>query len=236
MSLDARLQRVWYGPAWRSLPLWPLSLLFRRGRRLRASLRRAGVLPTLHASSAGRRGRQSHRGRHRQDAGGCLARAAAAAARAACRRRAARLRRHAIAVRRASSTATDDCGGESATKPCCMRGGACTWSSSVPIAWRRRRLAQAQGAEVDRLRRRPAAHCAWRATARLPSSMARAASAMAGCCPRGRCASRRARLDSVHAVVVTGRDGPPRAAARAAWAAAGRGAVCAGRGGQPVKR
>ena len=24
MSLDARLQSVWYGPAWRSLPLWPL--------------------------------------------------------------------------------------------------------------------------------------------------------------------------------------------------------------------
>ena len=26
MSLDARLQSVWYGPAWRSLPLWPLAL------------------------------------------------------------------------------------------------------------------------------------------------------------------------------------------------------------------
>jgi tetraacyldisaccharide 4'-kinase len=29
MSLDARLQRLWYGPAWRSLPLWPLELVFR---------------------------------------------------------------------------------------------------------------------------------------------------------------------------------------------------------------
>ncbi len=50
MSLDARLQSVWYGPAWRSLPLWPLSLLFRVVVWLRASLRRAGVLPTLHAA------------------------------------------------------------------------------------------------------------------------------------------------------------------------------------------
>ncbi|HEX7373968.1 MAG TPA: tetraacyldisaccharide 4'-kinase [Steroidobacteraceae bacterium] len=29
MSLDARLQRLWYGPAWRSVLLWPLELLFR---------------------------------------------------------------------------------------------------------------------------------------------------------------------------------------------------------------
>jgi tetraacyldisaccharide 4'-kinase len=50
MSLDARLQSVWYGPAWRSLPLWPLSLLFRAVVWLRASLRRAGLLPTLHAA------------------------------------------------------------------------------------------------------------------------------------------------------------------------------------------
>ena len=29
MSLDARLQRLWYGPAWHSLPLWPLEWIFR---------------------------------------------------------------------------------------------------------------------------------------------------------------------------------------------------------------
>ena len=28
MSLDARLQRLWYGSAWRTLPLWPLAALF----------------------------------------------------------------------------------------------------------------------------------------------------------------------------------------------------------------
>jgi tetraacyldisaccharide 4'-kinase len=48
MSLDARLQRVWYGPAWRSLPLWPLSLVYRLVVCVRTFLRRAGVLPTLH--------------------------------------------------------------------------------------------------------------------------------------------------------------------------------------------
>jgi tetraacyldisaccharide 4'-kinase len=48
MSLDARLQRVWYGPAWRSLPLWPLSLLYGVVIGVRRSLRRAGLLPTLH--------------------------------------------------------------------------------------------------------------------------------------------------------------------------------------------
>jgi tetraacyldisaccharide 4'-kinase len=48
MSLDARLQRVWYGPAWRSVPLWPLSLVYRLVVSVRTFLRRAGVLPTLH--------------------------------------------------------------------------------------------------------------------------------------------------------------------------------------------
>ena len=44
MSLDARLQSVWYGPAWRSLPLWPLSVLFRLLVALRALLYRSGLL------------------------------------------------------------------------------------------------------------------------------------------------------------------------------------------------
>ncbi len=48
MSLDARLQSVWYGPAWRSLPLWPLALLFRLLIAARAALYRAGFLATLH--------------------------------------------------------------------------------------------------------------------------------------------------------------------------------------------
>jgi tetraacyldisaccharide 4'-kinase len=48
MSLDARLQSVWYGPAWRSLPLWPLSLLFGVIIGLRALLYRMGVLRAQH--------------------------------------------------------------------------------------------------------------------------------------------------------------------------------------------
>jgi tetraacyldisaccharide 4'-kinase len=48
MSLDARLQSVWYGPAWRSLPLWPLALVFRGAIALRALLYRLGVLRTRH--------------------------------------------------------------------------------------------------------------------------------------------------------------------------------------------
>lgn len=46
MSFDARLQRLWYAPAWHSLPLWPLSLSFRGAVALRMALHRAGVLPT----------------------------------------------------------------------------------------------------------------------------------------------------------------------------------------------
>jgi tetraacyldisaccharide 4'-kinase len=44
MKLDQRLQRLWYGPAWRSLPLWPLALLFRLLVALRRALYRLGVL------------------------------------------------------------------------------------------------------------------------------------------------------------------------------------------------
>jgi len=50
MSFDARLQRLWYGPAWRSLPLWPLELLFRlavalKGLVFRIGLRRTRSVP-----------------------------------------------------------------------------------------------------------------------------------------------------------------------------------------------
>jgi tetraacyldisaccharide 4'-kinase len=48
MSLDARLQSVWYGPAWRSLPLWPLALGFRALLALRAFLYRMGLLRVQH--------------------------------------------------------------------------------------------------------------------------------------------------------------------------------------------
>ncbi|MBK6451260.1 MAG: tetraacyldisaccharide 4'-kinase [Steroidobacteraceae bacterium] len=48
MSLDARLQSVWYGPAWRSLPLWPLALLYRMILALRALAYRSGLLHVEH--------------------------------------------------------------------------------------------------------------------------------------------------------------------------------------------
>jgi len=44
MSLDARLQRLWYGPAWRSVPLWPLEAISRLLVALKGALYRVGVL------------------------------------------------------------------------------------------------------------------------------------------------------------------------------------------------
>ncbi len=44
MNLDAALQRLWYGPRWASLPLWPLSWLFRAVVALRRSLYQLGLL------------------------------------------------------------------------------------------------------------------------------------------------------------------------------------------------
>ena len=44
MNLDGALQRLWYGPRWASLPLWPLGWLFRAVVGLRRALYRTGVL------------------------------------------------------------------------------------------------------------------------------------------------------------------------------------------------
>ena len=44
MSLDAALQRLWYGPSWKSLPLWPLEWLFRGVVASRHVLYRRGLL------------------------------------------------------------------------------------------------------------------------------------------------------------------------------------------------
>jgi tetraacyldisaccharide 4'-kinase len=44
MNLDQRLQRLWYGPAWRSLPLWPLALLLQALVALKGGLYRLGLL------------------------------------------------------------------------------------------------------------------------------------------------------------------------------------------------
>ncbi|HVN41264.1 MAG TPA: tetraacyldisaccharide 4'-kinase, partial [Steroidobacteraceae bacterium] len=47
MSLEAGLQRLWYGPAWRALPLTPLSALYGAGVAARTGLYRAGLLPSI---------------------------------------------------------------------------------------------------------------------------------------------------------------------------------------------
>ena len=44
MSLDAALQRLWYGPRWQSLLLWPLAWLFRAVVAVRRACYRVGVL------------------------------------------------------------------------------------------------------------------------------------------------------------------------------------------------
>jgi tetraacyldisaccharide 4'-kinase len=46
MSLDAALQRLWYGPRWPSLPLLPMGWLYGAAVALRRGLYRWGVLPT----------------------------------------------------------------------------------------------------------------------------------------------------------------------------------------------
>jgi len=48
MSLDARLQRLWYGPEWRSVPLWPLAMVFRVVLAVRSAMFRLGVFRTAH--------------------------------------------------------------------------------------------------------------------------------------------------------------------------------------------
>lgn len=50
MSLDAALQRLWYGPGWWSLPLWPLGWLFGGLVALRAVLYRSGLLRRQHVA------------------------------------------------------------------------------------------------------------------------------------------------------------------------------------------
>lgn len=48
MSVDAGLQRLWYGPRWLSLPLWPLGWAFGLLVALRRGLYRVGVLRSRH--------------------------------------------------------------------------------------------------------------------------------------------------------------------------------------------
>ena len=44
MNGDAALQRLWYGPRWMSVPLWPLAWLFRAVGSIRRLVYRAGLL------------------------------------------------------------------------------------------------------------------------------------------------------------------------------------------------
>jgi len=49
MSLEAGLQRLWYGPRWLSLPLWPLGWLYRAVVAVRRALYRWRLLPVEQA-------------------------------------------------------------------------------------------------------------------------------------------------------------------------------------------
>ena len=49
MNLEAGLQRLWYGPPWLSLPLWPLGWLYRAAVAARRALYRWRLLPVEHA-------------------------------------------------------------------------------------------------------------------------------------------------------------------------------------------
>ena len=51
MSVEAALQRLWYGPRWLSLPLWPLGWLFRVVVWVRRALYRAGLLRALRVAA-----------------------------------------------------------------------------------------------------------------------------------------------------------------------------------------
>jgi tetraacyldisaccharide 4'-kinase len=50
MSLEAALQRLWYGPAWRSVPLWPLEALYRLAGAVRRMAYSSGVRRTRRIS------------------------------------------------------------------------------------------------------------------------------------------------------------------------------------------
>ncbi len=50
MNVDAALQRLWYGPRWRSVPLWPLAWLFRSAVATRRLLYRTGLLKAQRVS------------------------------------------------------------------------------------------------------------------------------------------------------------------------------------------
>jgi tetraacyldisaccharide 4'-kinase len=47
MSLAARLEDLWYGPAWRSIPLWPLAWMFGLGVATRRGLYASGLLRSV---------------------------------------------------------------------------------------------------------------------------------------------------------------------------------------------
>ena len=136
MGAQQRLTDLWYrepdaavAPAAAGVAVRGRGAAAARGVRLGADRHRARRLP-------GGSGRQSHRGRHRQDAADHLAGARAGRSRAqggdpVARLRAARAR----AARGAGGRAT---GARSATSRCCWRATAPVRPSSPPTAWRAR--------------------------------------------------------------------------------------------------
>jgi tetraacyldisaccharide 4'-kinase len=208
MSLDARLQGVWYGPAWRSLPLWPLSLLYRALVAIRAWLRRVGVLPTLHAAvPVVVVGNLTVGGTGKTPVAAWLAQQL-------------QLRGHRVGV------VLRGYGGSHRGAPRIVEGtDAAAETGDEAVLHARRgahvvvigadrvaaaRLAQARGAEVivcdDGLQHTRLARDCEIAVVDGGRGLGNG-----WLLPAGPLREPRARLDSVHAVVVTGRDGPPRA-------------------------
>ena len=185
MTLDQRLQRLWYGPAWRSLPLWPLAALFRLMVPAPPCLPRTD--PAAPACRCPGRGRRQHHGRgYRQDSvAGWLAKELSPRG----HRVGVVLRgyggEHRGAPRRGPRTTTDT-GDEAllhARRGAHSSSSAPTGSRPVNGRWRRaRRLSSVTMACSMRDSR---------VTMKSRSSMASAGSATAGCCQRVRCVSRR---------------------------------------------
>ena len=207
MSLDARLQSVWYGPAWRALPLWPLSLLYRVVIGIRAGLRRAGVLPTLHvAVPVVVVGNLTVGGTGKTPVAAWLA-----------QQLQRRGRRVGVVLRGYGGSHRGDPRVVTATDAAAETGDEAVLHARrgvhvVVIGADRvaaARLAQAQGAEVivcdDGLQ-----HTRLARDCEIAVIDGARGLGNGWLLPAGPLREPRARLDSVHAVVVTGRDGPPR--------------------------
>ena len=190
-----------------STALLPAAAAVRGGRRGPAPAVRARLARVGAAAGAGDRRRQPGRRRRRQDADGDRRRRAAAPQRLHARHRLARLRPQRRAA--SSSSVRDASAREVGDEPLLMqrRTGVPVVVGARPRRRRARAAARASRGRRHRQRRRPAAPGARRATSRCWCSTS-AASATAGCCRPGRCASRCPRRWAPRQLVLYNADAP----------------------------